>query len=129
MVSTLLIFGVEGHCVALPDGNTDDINWSSCDCMSSVGFRIPNEWFNSSKKVKSFQVKGLGPGKESGDCSIDVCSWVFGSVKGVGRVCCGDLWRVNSWGSKRLFSASAEVWIWSEGSSDGVLVVGKPFDG
>jgi hypothetical protein len=26
MVSTLLIFGVEGHCVALPDGNTDDIN-------------------------------------------------------------------------------------------------------
>lgn len=26
MVSTLLIFGVDGHCVALPDGITEDIN-------------------------------------------------------------------------------------------------------
>lgn len=46
--------------------------------------------------MKSFHVNGLGPGNESGDSSIDVCSWVLGSVKGVGRVCCGDLWRVNS---------------------------------
>jgi hypothetical protein len=56
---------------------------SSWACISSVGLRIPRLWFNSSKKVKSFQVKGEGAGSESGDWSR------------------GRDWRVRSWGSRR----------------------------
>ena len=58
--------------------------------------------------MKSFQLKGDGPGGESGDSTNPGVKWTSPSaVKEVGSICCGEGFKLSNWGS-RMFRLGSD---------------------